>query len=71
MDQALIELLKNTPLPVILAAALIYIAKRYDQSKTDAQSQLVGLINRYHDLTIELVKQLTILAEEVKRDPRE
>lgn len=67
MDPTLIELLKNTPVPVILGAALIYIARKYDQGRSDAQTQLITLINRYHDLTTDLVKQLTIISEELKK----
>ena len=67
MDPALIEILKSTPTPILLGAALIYIARKYDQGRTDAQTQLITLINRYHDLTTDLVKQLTIIAEELKK----
>jgi hypothetical protein len=68
MDSALVEFLKNTPLPVILGGALFYIAKLFLKKMEEHNAEKNALIEKYHLLTIEVTKQLTIIAEELKED---
>lgn len=67
MDPNLIEVLKGLPLPVLYLVAIVWLAKTLLRKLEDQQVQLVALINRYHDLSLDLVRQLTIISEELKK----
>ena len=68
MDPALIELLKSAPLGAIYIAAIVWLGKTLLRQQEDNHKETVALIDRYHALTTEVVKQLAIIAEEIKKD---
>lgn len=67
MDPALLEFLKAAPLPVVYLAAIAWLGKTLLRQQADNQNQLITLINRYHDLSNDLVEKLTIISEELKK----
>lgn len=67
MDPALLTFLGSASLPVIYAGAIIWLAKTLLKKMEDQQAQLVALIDRYHTFSIDVTKQLTIIAEELRK----
>lgn len=63
----LLDFLKTAPLPAIYLAAIVWLGRTLLRKQDENQAQLIGLINRYHDLSNDLVKQLTIISEELKK----
>lgn len=69
MDYAtLIELLKGTPAPALYLLGVILLARNIKKQYEENHKEIVGLVDRYHILSLDLVKQLTIIAEELKED---
>lgn len=69
MDYAtLIELLKGAPAPALYLLGVILLARNIKKQYEDNHKEIVGLVDRYHVLSLDLVKQLTIIAEELKED---
>ncbi len=69
-DPTIVSFLKETPIPVIYLLGVIYLFKDSKAQRLKTHEELIELINRYHELSADLVKQLTIIAEELKNDNR-
>lgn len=67
----LIEMLKTTPAPILYILGIIYLARYIKGQYEENHKEIVGLVDRYHELSLDLVKQLTIIAEELKDADRE
>jgi len=67
----LIEILKSTPAPILYLVGIILLARNNKKQYEDNHKEIVGLVDRYHVLSLDLVKQLTIIAEELKDADRE